>query len=89
MISSVTNLSLPFLGFFLAHIINYSHFNETGESVKQLITIGACVLAASGMTNRCAAGTDDALTVKTKMGKVHGKAINAGNGHASSALRVP
>jgi para-nitrobenzyl esterase len=46
--------------------------------VKQLITIAACVLAAGAMASRCSAGTDDALTVKTKMGKVHGKAINAG-----------
>lgn len=50
--------------------------------MKQLITIAAFVLAASALTNRCAAGTDAALTVKMKIGKVHGKAMNNGKVHA-------
>ncbi len=50
--------------------------------MKQLIIRAASVLAASAMIAVCSAGTHDALTVKTKNGKAHGKTINEGKVNA-------
>ena len=50
--------------------------------MKQLIITAACVVVASVLVTQCAAGAGDALTVKTKTGKVQGKAINGGKVHA-------